>query len=121
MQRFTRTVSMALGASVLALGFSGFASAGTDNDPYLKKVAVSYSDLDLGRVAHARHLYSRISSAANEVCRSPFGITTRTKRASEDKCVAKAINDAVFSVSNANLTSVYMARAGKRSMLASSR
>ena len=53
MQRSLRKVSIALGATFVALSFSGFASA-KSSDPYLKQVEVSYSDLDLGRVSDAR-------------------------------------------------------------------
>jgi len=126
MQRFNRTVSLALGAVVLTLGFSGFASASgirveQGADPYHKKIEVQYADLDLTRIADAKKLYSRLWIASRDVCRSSFGITSRASRAAESNCAAKAMDEAVASVSNANLTSVYVARTAKRPMLASSR
>ncbi len=119
MQRSLRTVSIALGAAFVALSCSNFASA-KDNDPYLKQVEVPYADLDLGRVSDAQKLYTRISSAARHVCRQDFAITSRTTTV-RDKCAARAIDDAVQSVSNENLTAVHLVRVGKRSMVASNR
>jgi UrcA family protein len=119
MQLSFRTVSTALGAALIGLSFSGFASA-KDSDPYLKQVEVPYADLDLSRVSDANKLYTRISRAARDVCRSDFGVASRTT-AVRDRCAAKAIDDAVRSVSNENLTAVHQVRAGKRSMVASNR
>ena len=120
MQSSTRKISAAIGVAVLTLSFSGFASAKGDDDPYVRKTEVSYTDLDLDRVADAQELYSRIERAALTVCRAEHGIKSRTQRI-EESCKGKAINGAVEYVSNPNLTSVYLARAGKRSMVASSR
>jgi hypothetical protein len=39
----------------------------------------------------------------------------------ERKCIAKAVGAAVQNVDNANLTAIYQAKTGKRSMVASSR
>ncbi len=125
MQRSTRRFSSAPGAAVLALSVSGFAIAAAsaaDNDPYVRTARVSYSDLDLGRSADAQVLYSRIGRAARKVCRADYGATLR-ERAFESKCIVKAIDDAVQSVSNTNLTAayVYATSAGKRSRVASGR
>jgi UrcA family protein len=120
MQRSLRTVSTALGAALVALSFSGFASA-KDGDPYLKRVEVSYSDLDLGRVSDAQKLYKRIAHAAHNVCGQDFGSITSRTVSVRDECAVEAIGNAVRSVSNENLTAVYLARAGKRAMVASSR
>ena len=105
--------------AVLATCFTGVASA-KDNDPYLKQTEVSYSDLDLTQVADAKKLYSRVWHAAHEVCRAEFGVTSRTQRV-EEACFQRSVEEAVHSVSDPNLTAVYLARTGKRSMVASSR
>ena len=110
MQRFT----LALGAAA-ALLFSGFAQAGE-----VRKIEVSYSDLDLAKSEHANTLYWRIQHAAHNVCELN---TTPASRGLllERKCMARAVDEAIQRVDNANLTAIYRAKAGKRAMVASSR
>jgi UrcA family protein len=105
--------------AVLATCFTVVASA-KDNDPYLKQTEVSYSDLDLTQVADAKQLYSRIWHAARGVCRAEFGVTSHTQQF-EEKCFDQAVQQAVHRVGDPNLTAVYLSRAGKRAMVASSR
>ena len=114
-----RKIGASIVVAVLATCFTAGASA-KDRDPYLKQTEVSYSDLDLTQVADAKRLSSRISHAAHNVCRAEFGVSTRTRQV-EDKCFDEAVETAVHRVSDPNLTAVYLARAGKRSMVASSR
>ena len=116
MQRSTRTVCFALGVAA-ALGFSGFANANGDG---VRRVEVSYGDLDLSQTANANALYTRIQHAAHSVCEvntvpNPHALTL------EHKCMAKALDDAVRSVDNPNLTTVYRAKTGKRALVASNR
>jgi UrcA family protein len=110
MKRFT----LALGAAA-ALLFSGFAQAAE-----VRKVEVSYSDLDLARSEHANKLYWRIQHAAHNVCEVN---TTPASRALllERKCMTRAVDEAIRRVDNPNLTAIYQAKAGKRAMVASSR
>jgi UrcA family protein len=110
MQRF----NLALGIAV-ALCFSGFAHA-----EQLRKLEVSYGDLDLARADHAGLLYGRIQNAAHIVC-AENGTPGSRAYLLERKCVAKAVDAAVLSVDNANLTAIYQAKTGKRAMVASSR
>jgi UrcA family protein len=119
MQSSARKLSASLVVAVIATCFTAVASA-KDNDPYQKQTEVSYSDLDLAQVADAKTLYSRIRHAARDVCRAEVGVTSRTSRI-ENKCFAQAVEDAVHSVSDPNLTAVFLAHAGKRSMVASNR
>jgi len=105
--------------AVVAACFTAVAGA-KDSDPYLRKTEVAYSDLDLTKVADANKLYSRIWHAARNVCRADFGVTSRTGLVAE-QCFDEAVETAVHRVSNPNLTAVYLARTGKRSMVASSR
>ncbi|MEJ1965979.1 MAG: UrcA family protein [Gammaproteobacteria bacterium] len=115
--------SIALGAAALSLGFSAFALA---SDPASAthteqvRLEVSYSDLNLARTDHAGELYTRIERAAREVCHLDYGLYARALPA-QRTCEAKAVRDAVQSVSNENLSAVYAAKIGKRSMVASSR
>jgi UrcA family protein len=106
--------TIALGFAA-ALVFSGFAQADD-----VKKIEVPYSDLDLSRTDHANMLYSRIQKAADSVCATHI-IPRPERMLFEERCKAAAVGDAVHHVDNANLTAVYLHRAGKRAMLASSR
>jgi UrcA family protein len=116
MKRSHRTVSFVLAAAA-ALGVSGVASAQDDTSDY-RKVEVSYTDLDLGHVSDAQKLYSRISRAAGEACKQN-GILFRSSVFSE--CVGKAVDGAVQSVSNENLTAVHLRKAGSRAVAAAGR
>jgi UrcA family protein len=110
MQRFI----FALGAAAALLG-SGFVQA-----EEVRKLEVSYRDLDLAKSEHANTLYWRIQHAAHNVCEVN---TTPASRGLllERKCMATAVEDAIRRVDNANLTAIYQAKAGKRAMVASSR
>jgi UrcA family protein len=117
MQRSTRTVCFALGFAA-ALGFSGFANAKAADD--VRRAEVSYTDLDLSQSANASVLYTRIQRAARSVCEVN---TVPNPRALilERRCMAKAVDGAVRSVDDPNLTAVYRAKTGKRALVASSR
>jgi len=108
MQLFT----LAIAATLV---FSGFAHADE-----VRKVEVSYSDLDLARSEQANILYARIEHAAQNVCEVNT-VPQPRKLIVEHQCARKAVEDAVHRVDNANLTAVYLAKAGKRAMVASSR
>ena len=110
MQRST----FALGLTA-ALLVSGFAHA-----TQLRKVEVSYGDLDLAKAEQASTLYGRIQNAAHSVCAENTVPGSRALLI-ERKCIAKAVDAAVQNVDNANLTAIYQAKVGKRSMVASSR
>jgi UrcA family protein len=110
MQRST----FALGIAA-ALLVSGFAQA-----TELRKVAVSYGDLDLSKANHASVLYGRIQNAAIAVC-AESGTPGSRALLIEHKCIAKAVAEAIQNVDNANLTAIHQAKTGKRSMVASSR
>ena len=111
-----RTLSFVLAAAA-SLGVSGIASAESDTSDY-RRVEVSYTDLDLGHVADAQKLYARISSAARDAC-AQNGILFRSGVFND--WVGKAIDGAVHSVSNANLTAVHLRSAGSRAVAAAGR
>ena len=114
MQRSTRTKCFALGIAA-ALLFSGFAQA-----EEVRRVEVSYGDLDLARADHANALYWRIQHAAHDVCEVNTAPGSRAVLI-ERKCVTKAVDEAIQNVDNPNLTAIYLAKAGKHAMVASSR
>jgi UrcA family protein len=114
MQRFTRKFGFALGVTA-ALVFTGFAQAAE-----LRRLEVSYGDLDLAKAESASALYWRIQHAAHNVCEANTVSDSRAVLI-ERKCVTKAVDDAIQSVDNANLTAIYLAKTGKRAMVASNR
>jgi UrcA family protein len=117
MQRSHRKLSIFMGAAAALLVSPAFAAAQSDAPDY-QRVEVRYSGIDLDQVAGAQKLYTRISSAAREACRQP-GILFRTSVFNE--CVDKAVEGAVNSVSNENLTAVHLSKSGNRSVAALSR
>jgi UrcA family protein len=108
MQRF----ALAIAATLV---FSGLAHADD-----VRKVEVSYDDLDLTHGEQANLLYTRIEHAAQNVCEVNT-VPQPRKLILEHRCVRKAVDDAVHRVDNPNLTAVYLAKAGTRAMVASSR
>lgn len=118
MQRSTRTICFALGLAA-ALGFSGLANANATSDE-VRRAEVSFSDLDLSRTAGANTLYTRIQRAARNVCEVNT-VPNPQALLLERKCMAKAMDDAVRSVDDPNLTAVYMRKVGKRALVASNR
>ncbi len=122
MQRSTRTISFTLGAAAAALFFSAFAHAKdvTQVGSDAAKAEIRYADLDLSDAGSATQLYTRIERAAHNVCHLETGPNARALML-ERRCVAKAVSDAVQDVGNTNLTAVYLARSGKRAVVASSR
>ena len=106
----------ALGITAAALVFSGLAHATDD----VRKIEVAYSDLDLSRTDQAGVLYTRIESAAHTVCEVNTVANPR-RLIVERRCAEKAVDDAVQRVDNPNVTAVYLTKAGKRAMVASSR
>jgi UrcA family protein len=101
--RRSRTTSAVL-FSALALSLAAMCQAGDSTSAFQQKV--KYADLDVSRPAGAVVLYGRISSAAGDVCR----ILDRGDLGSKtlyQSCVRQAISDAVASVDQPALTSVY--------------
>jgi UrcA family protein len=118
-----RTLSFVFAAAAATLGFSGLANAQGDADPVMKgdykQVEVSYKDLDLGHVADAQKLYARISSAARDACRQNGSVLFRSSVYRD--CVGRAVDGAVHTVSNENLTAVHLRSAGSRAVAAAGR
>jgi UrcA family protein len=109
-------MALSLGFSVIAEASGSAAAVGAG----LPKAEISYADLDLARADHANELYTRIERAARNVCEVNYGSRTLALLL-ERQCAAKSVDDAVRGVDNPNLTAVYQAKTGKRSVVASSR
>jgi UrcA family protein len=87
---------------VLALSIAGLSHAADG----VSQKAVQYGDLDVSRTAGAAALYSRISGAAKSVCKSLDGDDLAAKSLF-DRCVHKAVTDAVTAIDQPALYSLY--------------
>ena len=109
MSRFTPKilVSCAL-AGVFASPFTAFATMISKLDEPASRV-VRYGDLDLSRDVAVATLYSRINSAAREVCEPVDPVLTKLQRVRFD-CRQLAVARAVSDVNSPALTSYYLAK-----------
>ena len=94
-----------------ALAASGGAMCMAADSSDALQAVVKFGDLNLGNSRGAAVLYSRISAAAHEVCKS-FDIDSRDlgSRSRLDACVHKAIADAVIKVGQPQLFAIYNAK-----------
>jgi UrcA family protein len=104
--------------SALALSFAAMCSAGDATGA--NQTIVKYADLNVSSPGGAAALYARIGVAANGVCRTLDGRDLASKT-HFDRCVHKAISEAVTKVDQPALYSVYNSKnsAPKPIMLAS--
>jgi UrcA family protein len=108
-----KTWKLAWPGSILAVLLTASASAGS---PALAappqsdapRIEVSYEHLDLATRAGLEALHRRILSAARTVCPAPQSADVRL-RAMSRQCRAQAIEAAVRSVGNAELTALHAA------------
>jgi UrcA family protein len=75
----------------------------------LARRVVKFADLDLTRGAGVAELYSRIRSAARDVCEPPIA-SDRESTILARACVAQAIERAIADVNSPQLTSYYLAK-----------
>jgi UrcA family protein len=97
-QRGRQLLVTSLAVATLSLASTGFASADD-----VRKVTVSYAELDLSKPAGADALYQRIKRAAFLVCGgedSPIG----WNRIQKQQCISASVDEAVAKV-NAPLLS----------------
>ena len=87
---------------------STFAASVGFEEPLAARV-VSYGDLDLSSNAGAATLYSRIRSAAREVCEPLDDVMIKLLRAKYD-CRADAVARAVAKVDSPALTNYYLGK-----------
>jgi UrcA family protein len=114
LQRMTATVLF----SALALSFAAMCPAGDSTGAI--QSTVKYADLNVSSPSGAAALYARIRVAADGVCRTLDGRDLASKTLF-DRCVHKAITDAVTKVDQPALYSIYNAKNSTRKpiMLAS--
>jgi UrcA family protein len=103
LQRMTATVLF----SALALSFAAMCPAGDTTPAY--QSTVKYADLNVSSASGAAALYARINLTANDVCRTLDGRDLASKT-HFDRCVHKAIADAVNKVDQPALYSIYNAK-----------
>jgi UrcA family protein len=100
------------------VGLAGPLTAGAvtttspDGDAVLSRV-VRYSDLNLESREGVRRLYSRIKSAAEEVC-VPVYFRITASNGSQRHCQERAIDEAVAAVRSDSLTALHLAVDGGR-------
>ena len=102
-----RALIAATTVSVLASSFASLCTAADTGN--VLQVVVKYGDLNLSNPQGAAKLYSRIASAAHEVCK-PFDIDIGDFRSRLNACVHQAIMGAVIKVDRPELTAVYNAK-----------
>ncbi len=106
----------ACGALVLLVAATG-AQAADLPDPDVPQRHVSYADLDLSRHEGIATLYSRISSAAREVC--PADVSANKFLAQKAReCRTVAVARAIRDVGAPALTEYHMSKTNQRVLLA---
>jgi UrcA family protein len=75
-------------------------------------ITVKYDDLNLSRPAGVDALYSRIQTAANTVCR-PLSTQHHLQSSAWTQCFSDAVSNAVQSVGQPALSSLYAEKTGK--------
>jgi UrcA family protein len=123
MNAMTQTVKLRrLSATVLfsALALSFAAMSQASDATAANQATVKYADLNVSTPAGAAALYARINVAANRVCSTLDGRDLAFKT-QFNRCVNKAIADAVTKVDQPALYSIYNAKSStqKPIMLAS--
>ncbi len=83
-------------------------AAATGQDRQLATRRVNFADLDLTRNDGAATLYSRIRSAAKYVCR-PSTVTWEWTTPATNRCMEKAVNQAVEDVNSPALKNLHLA------------
>jgi UrcA family protein len=112
MRHLNQKVMFPCGLLMMSFASTGASAAVPASGGEAPAYHVNYADLDLGHRAGADALYVRIQSAARRVCEpvaanAPF----RFALAREERCMDKAIADAVADVRSPLLTDIYLGRA----------
>ncbi len=102
-----------LAASVLATAAFGVTAHAQDGN----STSVSTRDIDFNKPSDVKRLYSRIHSAADEVCQPGGANNVATARAAE-ACSTEAIRHAVHDVNQSQLTQLAQARIGNDTQMA---
>jgi UrcA family protein len=115
MKTFTlRSSKNVIVAAVAAVAFTSVVQVAQAGDVANDRpsLTVRYSDLNLDSQAGAAVLYQRIRHAAEQVCGKP-DLRRLDEMVVAQDCMVKAIASSVSAVGNAQLTSQYVAHAGK--------
>jgi UrcA family protein len=89
----------------------GSVAQASDSGEYAPQKTVGYADLDLATTKGTAVLYSRLRSAAYEVCGSADSRDLERVTASKS-CIAQAMTNAISAVNSPLLTSRYLASTG---------
>lgn len=114
-------MKMIVAASLAALAFGAILPASAQSVPEIvvtgtkasappgtavKSKTVKYADLDLGKSAGVKTLYSRIKAAAKDVCSPQPAASDMDGTNNYNQCVSHAVDSAVAQVGNADLTAM---------------
>jgi UrcA family protein len=91
----TTILTLALGASVMALAFTPATSASAQPAPQTFSARVKYSDLNLSTREGAKAMYQRIKSTARSLCGEEPDIGEVGGIDAWRTCVSDAVNNAV--------------------------
>ncbi len=109
MSRFLKFLVPCALAGLFASPLNAFVSMAATIDGPLPSRVVEYGDLDLGRDSGVATLYSRIRSAAKEVCEPIDVVFIKLLRERFD-CRKDAVARAVADVNSPALTNYYLAK-----------
>jgi UrcA family protein len=110
MSRKLRMLPCSMAALAALMGSQTIWAAAPASDVIQHRMAVQYADLNLDRFSDAAVLYDRIAVAAGEVC-GPRTLTGSYGTAPGfARCFTNAISQAVASIDNPRLTTVYRER-----------
>ena len=105
--------------SMVALAFAGLVSGlalpaqADDAFPSEPSIKVKFRDLDLSKPEGAAALYQRIERSARLVCKDSSSPYDAGRVATFDRCYKAAIQDAVASINQPQLTALHRAKIGK--------
>ena len=102
----SRVITTAIFAALALSGGVACVAAESSEAP---RIVVQYGDLNLSNPHAAAKLYSRIASAAHELC-APFDVSVFAAQVRLHACVHQIIADAVTKVARPELFAVYNAR-----------
>jgi len=103
-----RLVGTGLAALICCSALGSAAAAGTE--PTRRSLTVSYGDLNLANPLGVERLYKRLRQAANRVCGDPVMV----RLSGYAQCTQHAVEEAVRSIDNRNLTALHQERTSRR-------
>jgi UrcA family protein len=101
--RFGKIAPFALSVGLLA----GASANAADANVAVNSIPVFYGDLDLAKPAGAKLLFTRMKSAANQVCGGRPNIRQLEQMDDFEACIKTAMDDAVAHLGNAQVAALY--------------